>query len=293
MDSKGWRVESRLFVLPKEGAAAEECEDAAAANDGALSYAVADGATEAFDARRWARRLAEGWVRASPAPVTPEEFRAWLAAQGASLHSEWGGAALPWYAEEKRRAGSFAAFVGVRFEPASPTSPASPASGVAGGAPGAGPRLPWRAVALGDSCLVQVRGGALVAALPVASAAGFSSSPPLAPSAESLREAALARAVFRGGEAAPGDAFFLLSDAAAAWLFEAHERGGARLAEFDSLAAASENEALAEFVRRERRGGRMRDDDVAFVRIKVVGASCGAARPAGARRPRRGPRKLL
>ena len=269
MDSKGWRVESRLFVLPKEGATAEECEDAAAADDASLSYAVADGATEAFDARRWARRLAEGWVSASPAPVTAEEFRAWLAAQGRALHSEWGGAALPWYAEEKRRAGSFAAFVGVRFEPA---SPASPESDAAGGAPGAGPRLPWRAVALGDSCLVQVRGGALVAALPVASGAGFNSSPPLVPSAGSLREAALARAVFRGGEAAPGDAFFLLSDAAAAWLFEAHERGGARLAEFDSLAAASENEALAEFICRERRGGRMRDDDVAFVRIKVVGA---------------------
>src|SRR5437763_458503 len=119
-----WRVESSLFVLPKGGAGVEECEDAAAASEEALAFAVADGATEAFDARRWARRLAEGWVREAPA--------------------------------------------------------------------------------------------------------------------------------------------------AAAWFFEARGRGQARLAEFDSLAAASENERLAEFVRRERREGLMKDDDVAVLRIQVV-----------------------
>lgn len=251
---KDWRTESRLFLLPKDGSTEEECEDAAAADDGSMSYAVADGATEAFDARRWARRLADQWVRARRAPVGAGEFGAWVVAQGEWLESEWKGAGeLPWYAEEKRRGGSFAAFVGLSFEARSE-----------------GPR--WRSVALGDSCLVQLRGGSIVAALPVASHADFNSTPPLVPSMGALRETALARAVFREGGAAAGDIFLLLSDALAAWFLEAHVgEEHARLAEFDSLAAASENKALVEFLFSERREGRLKDDDVAVVRVSIVG----------------------
>jgi hypothetical protein len=246
-----YRVESSLFVLPKEGASVEECEDAAAADDAALCYAVADGATEAFDAGSWARLLAGEWVRSSP--TSADEFRAWAAAQGERLRAGWSELSLPWYAEEKRRAGSFAAFVGVKFDEQ-------------------GAALRWRAAALGDSCFVQTRGGSVVEALPLDKSADFNSSPILLPSAEALREAALARAVFREGEAATGDIFYLLSDAVAAWFFESCETRGESLAEFDSLLASSENERLSEFVARERGAGRLKDDDVAAVRIKV---SCG------------------
>jgi hypothetical protein len=247
---RAWRVESSLFVLPKGGAGREECEDAVAADDGALSYAVADGATEAFDAGRWARLLAGEWVRSSPPPTSDAEFRAWAASQGERLQAEWGASALPWYAEEKRRAGSFAAFVGARFD----------ARGAA---------LRWRAAALGDSCFVQTRGGSIVEALPLDQSADFNSSPILLPSAEAPREAALARAVFREGGAAPGDVFFLMSDALAAWFLGSCEQRGEALAEFDSLLASSENERLSDFVSRERKTGRLKDDDVAAIRIKV------------------------
>jgi hypothetical protein len=248
-----YRVESSQFVLPKGGASAEECEDAVAADDAALCYAVADGATEAFDAGRWARLLAEEWVRSSSPPTSDTEFRAWAAAQGERLHAGWSELSLPWYAEEKRRAGSFAAFVGVKFDEQ-------------------GAALRWRVAALGDSCFVQTRGGSVVEALPLDKSADFNSSPILLPSAEAPREAALARAVFREGEAATGDIFYLLSDALAAWFFGACETCGESLAEFDSLLASSENERLSEFVARERSAGRLKDDDVAAVRIKV---SCG------------------
>src|ERR1051326_102845 len=176
-----YRVESSLFVLPKEGARAEECEDAAAADDAALCYAVADGATEAFDAGRWARLLAEDWVRAQSPPTAADEFRAWAAAQGERLHAGWSELSLPWYAEEKRRAGSFAAFVGIRFDEED-AGVAPDTGGNKAGARGVEqnrrgerglpveheqrvePVLSWRAVALGDSCLVQTRGGEVVAA---------------------------------------------------------------------------------------------------------------------------------
>jgi hypothetical protein len=250
--SNGWHVETRHFILPKGGSTAEECEDAFAFDAGALRFAVADGATEAFDAGRWAARLAEGWVGAGGAPLTAAEFGPWLREQGEWLQASWEGRKLPWYAEEKRRAGAFAAFVGLRLE-------------------ARGRQMGWRAVALGDSCLLQRRGGELLAAVPVSGHEAFGSTPPLVPSGEALREAALARLVEAEGRAEPGDTFLLVTDALAAWLFEALARRAAAAEEFDSLLAASDNVALSDLVRRERAAARMKDDDVAAVRIRVDG----------------------
>lgn len=243
-------VIARHFLLPKEGSGAEECEDAVAQSADSSRFAVADGATEAFDARRWAVRLAETWVGAKSAPLTVEEFRPWLAEQGEWLRDSWEGRKLSWYAEEKRRAGSFAAFVGLRLEER-------------------GRRLRWDVVALGDSCLVQTRGGRVETALPVSAHSEFNSAPPLVPSNESVREAALSKLVSAGGEAERGDVFLLMSDALSAWYLESLSKSDGRAAKFDSLLAASENESLAQLFRGERESKRMKDDDVAAVRIQL------------------------
>ena len=229
----------------------EECEDAVGVNVEALRFAVADGATEAFDAGSWARALAGAWAGADDAPLTLDGFRPWVAAQGALLRRSWEGRALPWYAAEKARAGSFAAFVGVGF-----------------GA-GARGRLRWRAVALGDACLVQRRGALIRASLPLSRPGDFTSSPPLVPSHEALLDAAMSHAVAAEGAAEDGDTFLLLSDAAAAWFLQLSAERSALLAELDSLLAASDGNALAELFRGERRAGRIKDDDVAVVRIAV------------------------
>ena len=244
------RVQIRHFILPKGGSTPEECEDAVAFDAGALRFAVADGATEAFDARRWAARLAAEWVGAVRAPLTTGEFGSWLAEQGEWLRASWEGRRLSWYAEEKRRAGAFAAFVGLRLE-----------------ARGRG--MSWRALALGDSCLLQRRGRALVTAVPVTGHEAFNSTPPLVPSSASLHATALAQVVEAEGCAEPGDTFLLVTDALAAWYFESLARGGEAADEFDSLLAASDNVSLSDLVRRERAAARMKDDDVAAVRIRV------------------------
>jgi hypothetical protein len=245
-----WRVQTRHFVLPKEGSTAEECEDAVAFDAGSLRFAVADGATEAFDARRWAARLAAEWVGAVRAPLNAGEFGPWLKEQGEWLHASWEGRKLSWYAEEKRRAGSYAAFVGLRLE-------------------ASGRRMGWRALALGDSCLVHRRGGEVVAAFPLDSHESFNTTPPLVPSSEHSREAALARLVEREGRAEPGDTFLLMTDALSAWYLETSGRRDACAEEFDSLLAASENGSLSDLVRRERAAARMKDDDVAAVRVTL------------------------
>ena len=245
-----WHVNARRFVLPKEGSAADECEDAVAWSADASRFALADGATEAFDARRWAKRLAEEWVGAKRVPLTVEEFRPWLVEQGEWLRASWEGRKLPWYAEETRRAGSFAALVGLRFELRARV-------------------MRWDAIALGDSCLVQTRGGRVETAMPLSNHEEFNTSPPLVPSNESAHDVALARFVSAGGEAERGDLFFLMSDALSAWYFESLAKRDGRAGEFDSLLAASENESLTALVRRERKKKRMKDDDVAVVRIHL------------------------
>lgn len=245
-----WRIQTRHFILPKEGSGPEECEDSVAFDAGSLRFAVADGATEAFDARRWSARLVAEWVGAVQAPLTAREFGPWLKEQGEWLHASWEGRKLSWYAEEKRRAGSYAAFVGLRLE-------------------ASGQRMNWHAVALGDSCLVQRRGGEVLEAFPLNSHQAFTSTPPLVPSSEYLRETALARLVERKGGAEPGDTFLLMTDALSAWYFESSARRDPCAEQFDSLLVASENGSLSELVRGERAAARMKDDDVAVVRIAV------------------------
>src|SRR5262245_39221142 len=107
-----WDLQTWQFLRPKLGHTSAECEDAIAVDSDSCRFAVSDGATEAFDARNWASRLALNWVQNESA-LTPPEFRDWVAAQGRELRDSWNGLSLSWYSEEKARNGSFAAFVGV------------------------------------------------------------------------------------------------------------------------------------------------------------------------------------
>ena len=244
------RLNVSHFLAPKDGATFEECEDAVGVSVESGRFALADGATEAFDAGSWARALVAGWVGREAAALTAPEFKAWVVEEGKRFEESWAGRELPWYAEAKARAGSFAAFVGLAFEE------------TAGG-------LRWRALALGDACLVQRRGGEVVRALPLSSPDEFNAAPVLVPTREAALEGALARAVEAEGAARVGDVLLLLSDAAAAWFLGLSLARDPVREKFDSLLAASENEALAALIRAERAAGRIKDDDVAAVRVEI------------------------
>src|SRR5690242_14575745 len=99
------------MLLPKQGHTLAECEDVFAYNRTTMRFAVADGATESFDAASWAQRLVTKWV-SSNGLLNEEEFWKWLMNEGQSHNDSWDRLDLPWYSMEKRRAGSFAAFVG-------------------------------------------------------------------------------------------------------------------------------------------------------------------------------------
>lgn len=236
----------RSVLLAKRGSAPRECEDALAVSGDGLAFAVCDGATEGLDSRRWARSLTRAWTARGPRRASVEDLAACARTMGDRTAARWQGRTVPWYLEEKAALGAFAAFVGVEL--------------------GADGRV--EATAIGDCCLFLDDGGAVAASFPAASAAEFGARPTLLPS-NHARFGDFVPHVRRTTWAWPrGARLVLLSDAIAAWWFEEHERGGARIREIHAALDAADSEAVALVVAQERDARRMRNDDVAILRAE-------------------------
>lgn len=240
------------FLLPKHGNEMSECEDAIGVNETRYRFVVADGATEAFDAGNWSRRLAQNWVDRDGL-LTATEFWQWLISQGEALTESWKGQQLSWYSEAKQRIGSFAAFVGVEidFDGSSPH---------------------WTAIALGDSCLIHARGDELIDSFPISNSTLFGSSPILAPSAAATNSHASNEIAVTSGRLDPGDQVFLMSDAIASWYLMLTEQGdSATKSQFCELLGDPNQQRLEEFLELQRTSGRLKNDDIAIIRLTLQG----------------------
>jgi len=233
-------------LLPKKESAPSDCEDSIAIDIARLRFAVADGATEGFDSRRWARYLTRAWVRASET-LTAFELIDKVRLLGERLEGKWTGRQLPWYLEEKAAGGAFAAFLGLQITR----------------------EWTWSALALGDCCLVVERNRTVEQAFPISSADDFSSRPILVASKPDKDEARQCLRLAQGA-CLPGDVFLLMSDAIACWYLGHGVPGRSALDEFHS--ALDETGAFSTWVERERVSRRLRNDDVAVVRL-VLGTS--------------------
>lgn len=243
--SATWDLQLRQLLLPKSDHDASECEDAIAFDLRTARFAVTDGATEAFNARQWAINLAEHWVRRE-ATLTLEDFRKWVAEEGRELHDSWNGLTLSWYSEEKARTGSFAAFVGVELDLKTDTPS-------------------WKSIALGDTCLLHCRGAALLKSLPLSRSECFNSAPILVASKAALHDSSMQSGVVDSGSCENGDVLLLMSDAAASWCLQRFENS-----DFDpNFLTARTDEELQRFFDEERQAGRIRNDDLAIVRIEI------------------------
>jgi len=249
MNGSDWHFSVAQFLLPKEGLVLSECEDAIALSLRQGRFCVSDGATEAYDSRRWARLLSRCWA-VSGHLLTKEEFEPWLSIMGERLQRRWSRKTLPWYAEEKARGGAFAAFVGVAFIESDD-------------------RLIWQAVALGDSCLVQVRGGAIVQALPISEPEAFGYHPTLIPSNVQRQQGIREQFTVAMGSAAHQDSFWLLTDAIAAWYLRMAAQDPSRIDELAQLLDSHDTSGFERFVERERAEKSLRNDDVAVLRITI------------------------
>jgi hypothetical protein len=240
------------FLAPKKGVNPTECEDAIATNGVRMVFAVADGATEAYDSKRWARLLVRAWIQIEPPAFEIQDFDPLIRDLGVRLHRKWSRRKLPWYAEEKSQEGSFAAFVGLQFYVE-------------------GKDLRWRAIALGDCCLIHRHGTLLCNTFPIARSDEFGTNPILLPSSASKQRHALELVRRAEGSTSSGHDFLLLSDAVGCWFLKQIEDGDARsIALFDKLTESDDIEGLTNFFEDLRTTRRIRNDDMAVVRIKIV-----------------------
>jgi hypothetical protein len=197
------------FSCQKAGNARTEYEDAWAIRGSdsptRCRVAVADGATESSFSALWAALLVESFVRGR---AHGPEFFARLGAIRRLWRRKIRNRPLPWYAAEKARRGAYAAFVGASLNAVN---------------------RGWRAVAIGDCCLLHVTGVPprmeLAHAFPLSHSEEFGSSPFLVGSMKKPDDDPLPHVRVSEGVLEENDALFFASDALAAWLLRRAEKG--------------------------------------------------------------------
>ncbi|MEU4203681.1 hypothetical protein AB0B79_14555 [Streptomyces sp. NPDC039022] len=276
------------LVTPKYGSTEAECEDAVAvlpgcAHDdmlrGPLTAGVCDGATESALAKDWARLLSR--AAAEQAMECPEllaggaaferfassavaRWEPWLAAYTRARVAD--GRPLKWYEHTKLAAGAYATLLTVRIDPEPGPGPAL--------TPGPDACEPaawrWRAAALGDSCLFQLRDDRLLQAFPVATPEEFGTAPDLFGSRNHDAGLLARRARFARGRCEPGDRLFLMTDALAAWFLTAADQDSA-VRELLDFSGPDDLDAFRTWLDGLRERRKLRNDDVAVVRIDFEG----------------------
>lgn len=226
-----------------------------------FGVAVSDGASESMLARRWATRLAEAFGQERRAARTTQGFLAAYhnAVSGwdevvANYVLERNGRCAPiqWYEEPGLSKGAYATIIAVDFYERR-----------------SGKAANWRAAAVGDSCLFQIRDEALIRAFPLERSEAFSYRPPLL-SSRLIDDAIVTRHIKAlRGDWISGDAFYVMTDALAAWFLkgvEAHKRPWAPLRDLGTDAAEADFAGFVEDLRCQKA---IHDDDTTLVRIDL------------------------
>lgn len=257
------RLLVREFWLPKAGNSTTEYEDALAYSTDNYRFAIADGATESSFAKSWAQWLTSEFVDNPPTKFSPSgiELKDWLKPLGDFWRDSIDWSNLPWYAAEKAKAGAFSALLGLEFlitsdESSSLTSLNSSRLD----------NLSWKALAVGDSCLYQVRNDELVEKFPISKASQFSNSPLLLSSNFLKNQKVWDEILFTNGHCKAGDMFFLVTDAIAHWFLAQYEAGSKPWAHLSSLRT---NEEFVSFVGRLRGEKSIHNDDTTLLTIRI------------------------
>jgi hypothetical protein len=234
----------RSFTLPKRGHSAEEYEDAFAADPKIGRFAVADGASESSFASLWAKLLVDGFVH----PGERNGDASWLE----PLRKRWAAKVdqqeLSWYAEEKRDQGAFATFLGLVLKHSEKKTEGA-----------------WSALAVGDSCIFQVRKDTLVQAFPVERSDSFGNHPSLICSRPDGAGHKLKR---DGARWLVGDRLYLMTDAMAQWFLKQNEHAKKPWQTLDRFfTELADNAARGNWIEQQRDRDAMRNDDITLVSI--------------------------
>jgi hypothetical protein len=247
---------ARHFLTHKPAENPQDCQDSFYADPKRGVFAVADGAGGSFFPREWAQCLTAHFASDAHAALRRESFAQWLRA----VHEEWESqiariaqAPEPSYlvvTGYRSRRPATAAFFGLQL-----------------GAPNNG-RIPWQAVALGDSCLFHAGAGGCVRAYPLTTSQEFSYG---MHGLSSYPDKHVVDPLFLSDDETEGhppfvegDFLVLTSDALAAWLLRRQESGQPVWGHLLSLKTAADFEKFVAEAREEAEEP-MQPDDVSLI----------------------------
>jgi hypothetical protein len=260
-----------VFSVPKRGSKPDECEDAAwVGPDGSgsgdvttpsLRIVVADGASESLLAGKWAHSLTSTFGAARRSPVVSKDgfyaaYRtatdSWVAdTERYVAEREERGAPIQWYEEPGLARGAFSTLIALQVSQDAKNG------------------RPWKAAAIGDSCLFLVRDERPVRCFPIDDVAEFSSSPALLPSRPAADEAVFRNLKGCRGEWMPGDSLYVATDALAAWFLGTSGRGDHPWETLRDLETDDFGLAFQDWVDDQRDRRELRDDDTTLVRLDL------------------------
>ena len=251
-------LSTAAFWLPKDGNTLEEYEDAFDYSLIEYRLAIADGATESSFAERWARSLAQKFVDSLPSPSLLSDcgLRKWLEPLQRDWYESIDWEHLPWFSEEKAREGAFSSFLGLNIVESESSQSPDISETVCEAF------WHWYAVAVGDSCLFQVRDDTMITAFPIRSANQFDNRPFLLSSNPASNKGVWDHIKRNQGDCQIGDSFILTTDALAQWILTEHE---SELKPWVQLCRLKTNKDFVNFIADLRRTDSLRNDDVTLL----------------------------
>lgn len=246
-------MRGRPFTAAKRGNTLAENKDRHARNTRKRCFAIADGATESSRAGEWAQLLVEKFVQEPVQQV--EHWSDWLLPLQKQWRLQTANSTSSWFAEVKSQEGAFATLLGIEMRTRSHQ---------------------WQAVAVGDSCLFQIRDGRLHRAFPIEQAEQFDNRPDLigshTPPAE-IRERGKERRIT--GDWQHGDYFLLMTDALAEWFLRSCR--GCELAEtLAQIVLWKNDQEFNDWVEHLRDTRELRNDDVTLLYFQIRNALAAA-----------------
>ena len=204
------RFESRIFWLSKDADEPAQYQDAFAIDAETGRAALADGVSSAIFSGPWARLLTLAAV-ADPPPLNDgEAFQAWLTEKRAAWINTIDTSKLTWYQRPKMADGAMTTLLWIELLPAETNEE------------GRVIRYQLQSFAIGDTCLVHVRGGQPLYWFPLDTPAEFGLNPAVIASVDRQVDHLLEFKA-RSCDCVPGDLLVLATDAVALWAIEQRE----------------------------------------------------------------------
>ena len=249
--------------LPKEGNTLLEYEDAlypkitGSYEKEHVIVAISDGASESMLSGTWAEFLVRLCCKKSSYFENFEVFvdrscRGWKLWMKAHIKMrERNLKPIQWYEEPGLISGAFASLLCLKLYDKNDTE------------------TNWEVIALGDSCLFQVRDNELITSFPIARSSQFDNRPYLLSSNPTHNTYVSKNAKRLTGQWRKNDSFFLMTDALAAWFLKQVEDGETPWISILDPDASRYIQTLEELVKYLRKRGTIRNDDVSVIRLDL------------------------